>query len=205
MRNVKQRSMGFEINKPYIETTAELAEAMGVTPEVAEVKVWDLVNQQYSVHNWLVKLRTEVTKALGEEIGVERAHEVDADGKKSFKETEGQHLARIEEKADEDNIVLTEAYADKVQEIADGIAYDFKATARGTGSSAKPAKKWLGYVDAIVERGKLEVACEKYGIAVALDEDNKPTEATTFALATAIKVEVTEKAKAAEQGALAGL
>lgn len=203
MKKVAQPTLGLTIQKPYIESAEELAEVLGVSVEEAQERLIELANQQYTVHNWLVKLRTKALEVLGGELGLEREHEV-KDGNKKYTESESKFKSRIEEYADENDIDLSD-YTELVQAAADNIPYDFKQTVRGAGGSSKPAQKWLDVVAGIIAQDKLDAAADKYNVEVELDEEGKLTEECEWELANKIRVAVTEAQKAAAKSALAGI
>ena len=204
MQQVKQSTLWFTINKPVVSSLEELATVMGVSLEEATAKAMALINQQYSVHNWLVKFRSKSLEATGEALGLPRESE-EKDGKTKFTETESDYYARQDVYVDENNIDMAEQYGEAMQTLADSIPYDFKATTRGVGAGSKPAKQWLAVVDEILVKDKLAAACAKFGIKIEeiVDEQGTLTEDGRNSLGNAIKSAVNEQKKAAAANALA--
>ena len=72
---------------------------------------------------------------------------------------------------------------------------------RGTTGTAKPAKKWLAYYDAMVEKGVLEQFVAKHQIDTADLDD----EAVKIAVANKVKELITKAELAARQAAASAL
>jgi len=165
MKSVTKEILGFEGTIQIAESVSELVQLAG-----NEERVVGLANNYILFHSHFSKLRTLIVKELEKLTGIKR--EVDKDGK--ITENDAVYIGRLE-----DEKVDLAQFKDQIAALVAAQAVDYTQTERGSGESAKPAKKWLAYYDALKANDGTDVLpslssfCAKHDIATeGVSEDD---------------------------------
>jgi len=157
-KTITTSTFGVDINIVLPATVEGLNQAAG--RDVA----YDWAVNYFIAHLHLGQVRKAVVAALAEKTGEERKfHE--KDGKKIYDESEGDFVSRVEAMLGPDEFQAI------VREAAESVPVDLTKKVRSVGEAKPPAKKYIEMAHALVEAGKFDAFCEKYGIEGA-DPDN---------------------------------
>ena len=188
MNTVVKEVVGFEVEYQNVpETLVEAVQMCG-----GEQRVLDALIDQVVFHKQNGVARSRIMAKLVELTGIKPLTEKDGE-KDVVVETPQKYVNRIRAELGDEAV---DAFAPQLRHLATQI--DWAATERGTGTT-RVAGKWLAAVDQLVEAGKFELFCTKYGI----DAANLPEEILRPTVALKIKSIVEEQAAAALKNAMA--
>jgi hypothetical protein len=188
MNTVVKEVLGFEVEYQNVpETLVEAVQMCG-----GEQRVLDALIDQVIFHKQNGIARNRIVAKLAEVTGVKPLTEKDGE-KEVVVETAQKYVNRLRAELGDE---IVDSNAPALRHLATQI--DWSATERGSGT-ARVAAKWLAAVDQLVEAGKFELFCTKYGI----DAANLPEEVLRPTVALKIKSIVEEQAAQALKNAMA--
>lgn len=190
MKTENKDILGF--NVPVVGIAETLNEAVAAAG--SEEAVLKDFNSNVLAHSHYTILRRVIVKTLVALTGVKLLTEKEGE-KEVVTETEGEYLARLRTELGEDVI---ENYAKDVALACSNVKVDYTPGVRGSGATAKPAKKWLDMVAQVKTEGKWDSLISKSGISTDLPEDDQVVAAANW-----IKAAVTAAQQAAAKTALA--
>lgn len=194
MKSVTKEILGFNVQVSGVaETLAEAVAAAG-GGDAGEQRVLSAVNNYVLFHQHFSKLRNLIVAKLEKSTGISRLKDSD----EVITEKDVAYIGRLEEEG--------VALAGLEAEISDAVAavpVNYAAPVRGEGGSTKVAKKWLAYVDALEQAGKVEGFINKHKLADTLEGLDE--EGRKVVIANKIREVVTAAEKAAAQSMLASV
>lgn len=189
MKSVNKEILGFNVPIAGVaETSAELVSACG-----SDERAVELANNYILYHVHFSKVRSKIVAKLEELTGVKREGQEEGEGEdKKFVVTEKdqEYIGRLEEQLGEAGL---KAHEGVIAAMVGAMNVDYTQSARGSGVAAAPAKKWLAYYDALVEKGKLQDFIAKHSIAT----EGLTDEAIKLSVVNKVKTLVTEATRAA--------
>jgi len=193
MKTVTKDILGFELPIPGVaDSLAEAAQKSG-----SEERALAYLNNYVLFHSHFTKLRSKVVAKLVELTRIPMLTEQKGE-KTVVIETDGDYIDRLESELGEGALLQ---YAPHIIAVSEGFPVDYSVSIRGTSGTAKPAKKWLAYYDAMVEKGVLEQFVAKHQI----DTTDLDDEAVKIAVANKVKEIITKAELAARQAAASAL
>lgn len=189
MKTEQREILGFTVPITGVcETLAELVSASGGEDVVVKDN-----NNFVLAHSHFTIVRRKIVDTLKALTGIKPQTEKQGN-KEVVTETEAEYLARLRTELGAD---VMDSYEGQIQTAVGAIPVDYTPGTRGSGDSAKPAKKWLDAVDQLTKDGKYDALLAKSGIST-----DQPADDLKVALANWIKNAVTAAQQAAAKTAL---
>jgi len=165
MKTENKEILGFTV--PVVGIAETINEA--ITAAGSEEAVLKDFNSNVLAHSHYTILRRVIVKTLVSLTGIKLLTEKDGE-KDVVTETEGEYLARIRLELGED---IVENYSADVALACKNVPVDYTPGTRGSGATAKPAKKWLEAVEQIKKDGKWASLLAKSGISTDQPDDDQ--------------------------------